>query len=172
MDENVAPKKSNMMPIIIGVIVLLLLAGGAWYFMSQQGKNNAAMTANPTPTAMEESIDMTETPTDSSPSGTVTPSGAMVESGSTKTITVSGGNFFFTPKTLTVNKGDTVKVVFKNSGGTHNFVIDEFDVETKTIQGGAEDTVEFVADKAGTYEFYCSVGQHRQMGMKGTLTVK
>jgi uncharacterized cupredoxin-like copper-binding protein len=32
--------------------------------------------------------------------------------------------------------------------------------------------VQFVADKTGTFEFYCSVGNHRQMGMVGTLVVQ
>jgi nitrosocyanin len=88
-----------------------------------------------------------------------------------KEFTVSGTNFKFTPTTLAVKKGDTVKITFKNTGGVHNFKIDEFNVGTKQIQGGTEETVQFVADKAGTFEYYCSVGTHRQMGMKGTLTV-
>lgn len=88
-----------------------------------------------------------------------------------KTFTVTGENFSFEPNTLTVKKGDTVRVVFKNEDGFHDFKIDELGVATKQIQGGSEETVEFVADKAGTFEYYCSVGKHRDMGMKGTLTV-
>ena len=41
--------------------------------------------------------------------------------------------------------------------------------ETKTVTGGnAEVTVDL---KAGTYEYYCPVGDHKQT-MKGTLTVE
>jgi plastocyanin len=29
-----------------------------------------------------------------------------------------------------------------------------------------------VADKKGTFEYYCSVGQHRALGMKGKLVVE
>ncbi|MFN2312139.1 MAG: plastocyanin/azurin family copper-binding protein, partial [Spirochaetia bacterium] len=32
-------------------------------------------------------------------------------------------------------------------------------------------TVEFVADRAGSFEFYCSVPGHRQAGMYGTFVV-
>jgi plastocyanin len=50
-------------------------------------------------------------------------------------------------------------------------VIDEFNVKPKQIGANAEDSVEFTADKTGSFEFYCSVGNHREMGMKGTLVV-
>lgn len=96
---------------------------------------------------------------------------APTEEANVKTFTVTGENFSFEPSTLTVKKGDTVRVVFKNEDGFHDFVIDELNVATKQIQGGSEETVEFVADKVGTFEYYCSVGKHRDMGMKGILTV-
>lgn len=90
----------------------------------------------------------------------------------TLTFDVNGGNFYFTPSIIKVKKGDTVKIVFKNDGGMHNWVLDEFDVTMNPNKTGETSTVEFVADKTGTFEYYCSVGQHRQMGMKGTLVVE
>lgn len=89
-----------------------------------------------------------------------------------KEFTVNGDNFKFAPNNISVNKGDTVTIHFKNTGGFHDLKIDEFNVATKQIQSGAEETITFVADKAGTFEYYCSVGSNRSMGMKGTLTVK
>ena len=32
--------------------------------------------------------------------------------------------------------------------------------------------VEFTVDKTGTFEYYCSVGQHRANGMVGNLIVE
>ncbi len=32
--------------------------------------------------------------------------------------------------------------------------------------------VEFTADKKGTFEYYCSVGEHRVNGMKGKFIVE
>jgi plastocyanin len=32
--------------------------------------------------------------------------------------------------------------------------------------------IEFVANKKGKFEYYCSVGEHRAMGMKGNLVVE
>jgi plastocyanin len=92
--------------------------------------------------------------------------------GDVKEFVVTGNNFSFAPSTLTVKKGDRVRVVFKNTVGFHDFVIDEFQAATKKINAGQEDVIEFVADKAGSFEYYCSVGTHRQMGMKGTLVVQ
>ena len=90
---------------------------------------------------------------------------------SVKEFTVMGSNFAFSPSTLSVKKGDRVKITFKNEGGFHDLKIDELNVATKKIKGGAQEVVEFTADKAGSFEYYCSVGEHRAIGMKGTLTV-
>ena len=67
--------------------------------------------------------------------------------------------------------GDTVRITFKNADGLHNLKLDDFQVATKQIKAGESETVEFVADKAGAFEYYCSIGNHRAMGMKGTLNV-
>ena len=85
---------------------------------------------------------------------------------------VKGQNFSFTPSVLTVKKGDRVKITFENSAGFHDFIIDEYDIAAKQAQSPATEILEFTADKAGSFEFYCSVGTHRQMGMKGTLVVE
>ena len=88
------------------------------------------------------------------------------------TVDVVGGNFYFTPKEIRVKKGDTVTINFKNVDGFHDFKIDEFNVATQRIQAGGTETVQFSADKAGSFEYYCSVGSHRAMGMKGTIFVE
>ena len=91
---------------------------------------------------------------------------------SVKEFTVTASNFAFAPKTLSVNKGDTVRITFKNSGGNHDWVIDEFNARTKVLSAGQSETIEFVANESGSFEYYCSVGTHRQMGMVGTLLVQ
>lgn len=92
-------------------------------------------------------------------------------SGTVKEFTVDGSNFEFDPATITVSKGDTVKITFKDSDGTHNLVIGGYDVSTKTVGPGKEDSVTFVADKTGTFEYYCSVANHKDLGMTGKLVV-
>ena len=89
-----------------------------------------------------------------------------------KVITVNGGEFFFNPKEIRVKQGQRIQIVFNNSAGFHDFVIDELNVRTKQISAGQSDTVEFIADKKGTFEFYCSVGSHRAKGMIGNIIVE
>jgi nitrite reductase (NO-forming) len=71
-----------------------------------------------------------------------------------------------------VKKGDTVKIVLTNANGMHDWIVDEFNAKTKVLQGTASDTIQFVASKTGTFEYYCGVGNHRQMGMVGKLIVE
>ncbi len=89
-----------------------------------------------------------------------------------KEFTISGQNFSFTPSMITVKKGDKVKITFNNVDGFHDFVIDEYGVATKQAKSPYTEVVEFTADKVGSFEYYCSVGTHRAMGMKGTLKVE
>jgi nitrite reductase (NO-forming) len=89
-----------------------------------------------------------------------------------KEFTIVGSNYAFAPSVMSVKKGDTVKIIFKNSGGFHDLKIDEFNLATQKIKDGEEETVTFTADKTGSFEYYCSVGNHRAMGMKGILTVE
>mgnify|MGYP001581408863 CR=1 FL=1 len=104
------------------------------------------------------------------PEPTPTPEATIASS--VKEFTVTASNFKYDVKSMKVKKGDTVKIIFKNSEGFHDFIIDEFDVATSQIGAEEEDEIEFVADKAGTFEYYCSVGKHRSMGMVGKLVVE
>ena len=88
------------------------------------------------------------------------------------TVDMSGGSFYFNPNQIKAKKGDTVVINFSNDGGMHNFTIDEFNAHTKTVKTGETDSISFVVDKAGSFEYYCSVGQHRAMGQKGMLVVE
>ncbi len=43
--------------------------------------------------------------------------------------------------------------------------------ETGSIQAGKSATLTVDLNKAGTYEMYCPIGNHKAMGMKGTVVV-
>ena len=73
---------------------------------------------------------------------------------------------------LTVSQGDVVQVNLEITGGNHDWVVDEFNAATEIMSQGGTDTIVFVADQSGEFEYYCSVGSHRAQGMYGTLIVQ
>lgn len=134
--------------VLIAVVVVLLLVVGGWYVM------------RPTYTTP------TEAPT-SSASAIPTASSAAAMS-DVKEIKVTATDFVFTPASLSVKKGDKVKMVLQNDGKyPHNLIIDELGVASKTIKAGESDSVEVTVSKTGTFAMYCSVDAHRQKGMEG-----
>lgn len=151
--------------LLIAIVVLVLgsvIVGGVWLLRS----------SNPKPQIQNPKVETTTVVTPTATPIVEATSEAKIVAGEAKTFTVEGSSFKFVPNIIKVKKGDTVTVTFKNVGGTHDFVIDEYDVKTNQIGDGEEEDVEFVADKIGTFEFYCSVGNHRQMGMTGKLVVE
>lgn len=144
---------------VVGIIVVVVVVFGVWFYAAQNKQQTVSTPAvtdvvqTPAPEEKKEASDA-----------------AMVSD--VKEVVVEGSAFKFMPAEIKVKKGQTVKIVFKNTGGMHDFVVDEFKAKTKIIKANETDTIQFVADKAGTFEYYCSVGNHRAMGMKGNLIVE
>lgn len=89
------------------------------------------------------------------------------------TIDIEGRNFSFSPNKVTVKKGSDVKIKFTSKDGIHSFAIEGLNVSAKSVPTGNSDLVEFRAPETpGEYEFYCSVGNHRKLGMVGVLIVE
>ena len=89
-----------------------------------------------------------------------------------KTFNIGGVNFAFDVKEIRVKKGDTVTINFTSNGGLHNWTVGEFSAATTRVNSGASTSITFVADKVGTFEYYCNVGNHRAQGMIGNLIVE
>lgn len=88
-------------------------------------------------------------------------------------VTIAGTEFAYSPSSVTVKKGETVTLTFKNSGAyPHNLTISELGVATKTVPAGGEDTITFTANKVGSFDFQCTIDSHAAKGMKGTLVVQ
>jgi plastocyanin len=85
---------------------------------------------------------------------------------------ITGKNFEFSEKEIRVKSGDTVTINFKSESGFHDWKVDELDVATEVVSGESSSSVTFVADKVGSFEYYCSVGSHRANGMIGRLIVE
>jgi nitrite reductase (NO-forming) len=184
-EESSSSKKSNNTIIFFVIVLLLVIAGGYYFFLQKNATvktTHQIVNASPTPSlsqplhasdAGQMKMDMQKV----TPVPLTAQQKKQLDSGTStstteKTFNLTGGNFYFTPNKLTVNKGDKVTIIFTSNGGIHDFVIDEFNAKTNIVNTGKSATVSFVADKAGTFQFYCSVGQHRQLGMVGTLIVQ
>jgi plastocyanin len=188
MEENASStpsaKANNKSMLMIGafVVIVLLVLGGVYVMNKSKSSDDKMAQTNISPTEAEGSMmDQTEdagmmktedtTMSDSSKSGNskmMDDKSAMKE----ETFNVVGSNFKFNMTTITVKKGETVNIVFASQGGMHDWVVDEFNARTKVVSSGQTDTISFVAAKTGTFEYYCSVGNHRQMGMVGKLIVQ
>jgi plastocyanin len=160
--NNSVPKQSNgLMVGIVGLIALIVIGGVGYklynHIMRIQSQDSMHMVVTPTPVNA-----MT----------VVTPTEAASPSAQEVAVTVTGSNFTFAPKEIHVKMGQTVKLTFANSQGMHDFVLDAFQVKTPVIAAGKTAEVEFTASKKGSFQYYCSVGNHRAMGMVGTLIVE
>ena len=147
------------------LIVVLAVLGGGYYWYSQNSASTSGDSMQSDDTIAPASYGNDQQ------GGVNVGVDVGVNAGVIKEFRVTGQPFSFSPSTMTVKKGDTVKLTFKNVQGTHDWRLDEFNAKTNVIQGGQEETIVFVADKVGTFEYYCSVGTHRAMGMKGTFVV-
>ncbi|MBI5457007.1 cupredoxin domain-containing protein [Candidatus Kaiserbacteria bacterium] len=168
------------MQYLLLVIIAGVLLGGGYFWYGQWTSEN-----KPPQMGIEDFIPPSGRDTPTNPSMNVTPTKTTGVQPQKTTDTKPSADkseiiqeFSFTnegyaylPAAFAVKKGDRVKATFKNTGGTHDFRIDGYNVGTNIIQAGQSQTFEFVADTPGTFEFYCSVGNHRAMGMKGTFTV-
>lgn len=92
--------------------------------------------------------------------------GNVVAQSDAKEFTVNAFRFGYTPDTITVNKGDKVKIIINNTDTLHGIRIPDLNLK-------GNDLIEFTADKTGEFDWYCAVycGEEH-MKMKGKLIVK
>ena len=95
-----------------------------------------------------------------------------IDKPTTQTLNLNGLNFDFSETEIRVKMGDTVVINFTSAGGFHDWTVDEFSAKTSRVNTGQSTSVTFVANKKGTFQYYCSVGSHRALGMIGNLIVE
>jgi len=86
------------------------------------------------------------------------------------------GRLEFFPNQLTVAPGDTVR--FRFMAGTHTVTMEQSGAQCQKAASALFDyrqqvgsTAEFVFHDAGTFGYYCAIGDHCQKGMRGSVTV-
>src|SRR3989344_6425014 len=135
-----------MNKIWIGLVVLLIVGIGAFYL-----------------------------PKDSGVTGSIVDGSSV--SFNTKTFVIGSENLRFyidgvENPDMIVKEGDKVRIEFSSQQGFHDWRVDEFNAFTEKVESGFVEAIEFIADKKGIYEYYCSVDKHRANGMKGKFIVE
>ena len=91
-------------------------------------------------------------------------------SGSVKGLRSNGGGGIINP-TYTFSKGGLESIHFINEDydthSLHNFNVDELNIHTRDLGYFESQTVSFVADKTGTFQYYCTI--HPEM--KGDIVI-
>lgn len=150
MEENntaenmIATQKPNTMLIVV-ILAIVLVGGVGFWLFSRQSANTQAETT-PVVTSQPET--------------------------EVKEFAVEAGSFYYKPDVITVKKGDKVKIILNSVSMMHDFNIDELGVKIPVTPSGNSAEIEFIASEVGTFEYYCSVGTHRQMGQIGKLVVE
>lgn len=103
------------------------------------------------------------------------------ESGTPVTVDVqlSGAypvNIVYAPARIEVAAGSLVTIRFTNNDINpvpgHNWVLEGVDGAATEVIGNGETTeITFQAPAVGEYAFFCSVGNHRDVGMEGVFVV-
>jgi len=92
----------------------------------------------------------------------------VIDEENVREITIDAKRFEFNPDVIKVKEGERIRLKVNNIDFEHGLSIPEFGIEVHDEEG-----VEFIADKKGTFEFYC----HHYCGsghseMKGVLIVE
>ena len=142
-------------------LAVLALGAGACGGDDEEPATPAATTGAP------DTQTHTQTETQTQTSATAAPSGGG------QSVKVSGTDFKFNPANFTVRSGE-VTFDFSNDGqAPHALEVEGqgLEEETATLNAGQSERLR-VNLRPGRYTIYCPVGNHRELGMEGTVTVR
>jgi cytochrome c oxidase subunit 2 len=146
--------------------ILMIIVATALAACSQEAAAPATQAAAPSAEAAPAAEEPPTAAPEAAEEQAAAPSGDVTE------IAVTAGDWTWTPSTITVKKGDRVRLMLKSLDVDHGFSLKEYGID-EFLGAGKEATVEFTADKAGEFEFSCSVycgTGHRSM--RGKLVVE
>ena len=102
-----------------------------------------------------------------------TDSSTTASSGGGQTVKIGESEYKLDPSDATVKAGSVTLDVINDGTITHNLQIEGNGVEETTDSLAPGDTGELTVDlKPGSYEMYCTIDGHKDLGMEGTVTVQ
>ena len=86
--------------------------------------------------------------------------------------TVTARDYRFSPDRLEVTQDDLVKITVQSQDVAYSWTIDEYRL-SKRVPAGGSTSLEFRADRPGTFAFYSNMtNDQRHTGMRGQLVVR
>lgn len=165
-DAPMGEKKMNPLYISVAAGLVVIVALG---LLIMKKSNNGDEVSSVVPEEAAEVVN--GTPTEIPVVAGASSSATLDEKGA-RVVNMEAGSFYYKPNVINAKKGEKIKLVMKSMDMMHNFNIEELNVHSPLVKSGETNSVVFVADKAGTFEFYCSIGKHRANGQIGKITVK
>ena len=102
-----------------------------------------------------------------------TDSSTTASSGGGQTVKIGESEYKLDPSDATLKAGSVTLDVTNDGTITHNLQIEGNGVEETTDSLAPGDTGELTVDlKPGSYEMYCTIDGHKDLGMEGTVTVQ
>lgn len=89
-----------------------------------------------------------------------------------KVISITAKQWSFDPNPIKVKKGDLVRLEITSIDVAHGFALPDFNID-EVLEPGKKVSVEFLADKTGSFPFFCSISCGRgHYDMSGMLIVE
>ncbi|MCS6769554.1 MAG: hypothetical protein NZ570_03865 [Candidatus Caldarchaeum sp.] len=165
--------------IIVAAVAVVVLAGLGGYLTI------ISLSPQPQPATQP------RTPTTATPTPTTTPTATIVTTPTSRGLVVLtlylndyGYNASVGGPTIRAYVGDVIRLRLVGNGSgpiVHDFVLDEkspspYSVKSERLRRGQEQVIEFTAQFAGVYKYYCSVApfagpSHRDRGQEGTIEI-
>ncbi len=93
------------------------------------------------------------------------------QDGPVREIYITASQWKFSENEIRVKKGERVRIIAESADVPHGFAIDELGVSAY-LDGVRKQVIEFVAERPGTYVFYCNVPcGSGHSNMKGKIIV-
>lgn len=130
------------MKIILIIIIVIFIGIGGYFLLRNDFSQTPYSPSTRTETEDSNSLNQNNVSED--------------EQGMIKEFNMRAFKWSFDPATITVNKGDRVKLHIISEDVTHGFNLPAFGINENLAPGKTTD-IEFIANKTGTFTFVCSV---------------
>lgn len=138
-------KKAQALVWIIVIILVLVVVGGFFFFKQPSGESQQTNSKEASTGELSNLPGQGELGT-----------GGIFQESNVKEFDIIAKQWEFEPNLIVVNEGDTVILNIKSIDVAHGFALPTFGVSAR-LNPGKETKIEFIADKKGTFTFFCNV---------------